>query len=461
MTDAVQKHRTRSIVVMCIVAATGGFLYGFDIAVIAGALPQISAMWRLSSIEEGMLASAILGGGMVGSLIGGGLADRFGRRSIMMGTAALFVIGAFWCGLASSLWPLTAGRALLGVAVGIVLVAVPLYIAEIAPPNIRGALVSMQQLFLSGGVLVAYLVNTLFAADAEGWRPMFMAGALPGVLLGVGMLFMPESPRWYLSRGRLGSAKRMLRRLGYADAEGQEEIAALQGTLGEDNSTATWKELSEPWLRPAMFIGVALIFYQQMSGIGFVTFYTPTIFALAGYEMKSSAMLLTVGVGALNLVMTAVAMALVDRIGRRPMFIGGLVGIVVTLTATGLSIFYVADIPAMRWLVVTAVFLYIIVFSLSLGSVTGAVTSEIFPQRVRGLALSVVVVAAWLFEIAVSATFPPFVEMFGASATFIAYALVGVSGLVFGLFYLPETRGRTLEEIEAFWRSGQSPSRLR
>jgi SP family galactose:H+ symporter-like MFS transporter len=444
---------------MCVVAATGGFLYGFDTAVIAGALPQISRMWNLSSVEEGVLTSAILFGGMAGSLAGGGLADRFGRRSIMMGTAAIFVIGAFWCGLASSLWLLIAGRALLGVAVGIVLVAVPLYIVEIAPPNIRGALVSMQQLFLAGGVVAAYLVNAAFSAEATGWRPMFMVGALPGVVLGVGMLFMPESPRWYLSRGRVGSARRMLRRLGSKDAD--NEIAALQNVLSDDSSVATWKELLEPWLRPAMIIGVALIFFQQMSGIGFVVFYTPTIFALAGYDQGSTAILLTVGVGAISFVMTAVSMALVDRVGRRPLFIGGLVGIVATLTAMGLSIGHVADIPAMKWTVVASVFLYTVVFALSLGSVCGAIASEIFPQRVRGLATSVVVVAAWTFEIAVSATFPSLVAIFGASLTFFSYAAIGVGGLLFGLFYLPETKGRALEEIEAFWRSGQPPSKLR
>jgi sugar porter (SP) family MFS transporter len=317
----------------------------------------------------------------------------------------------------------------------------------------------MQQLFIAGGVVAAYLVNAVFAADAEGWRPMFMLGALPGVLLGVGMLFMPESPRWYLSRGQLGSVRRMLRRLGYGDVDG--EIAALQSVPRDDSSEAGWKELTEPWLRPAMIIGVALIFFQQMSGIGFVTFYTPTIFALAGYDISSTAILLTVGVGMINLGVTAVSMALVDRVGRRPLFIGGLVGIVATLTAMGVSISYVADMPVMQWIVVAAVFLHTVAFAISLGSVCGAITSEIFPQRVRGLATSVVIVAAWVFEIAVSATFPPLVELFGASFTFIAYAAICICGVLFGLFYLPETKGRTLEGIEAFWRSGQSPSKLR
>ena len=459
MTDIVQKYRTRSIIVMCVVATTGGFLYGFDTAVIAGALPQISRMWDLTSVQEGTLASAILAGGMIGSLVGGGLADRFGRRSIMMGTAAIFVVGAFWCGLASSLSVLIAGRALLGLAVGIVLVAVPLYIVEIAPPAIRGALVSMQQLSLAAGVVAAYLVNAAFAAEPTGWRLMFMAGALPGVVLGVGMLFMPESPRWYLSRGRLGSTRRMLRRLGSSEVD--SEIAALQLGLSDDKSVATWKELLAPWLRPAMIIGIALIFFQQMTGIGFVTFYTPTIFALAGYDESSTAIVLTVGVGLINLVVTAASMTLVDVVGRRPLFLGGQIGIVVTLAAMGLAIGHVSDTPIAKWTVVTAVFIYAVVFALSLGSVCGAVTSEIFPQRIRGLATSVVVVAAWAFEIAVSATFPPLIAVFGAPLTFIAYAVIGIGGLLFGIFYLPETRGRTLEEIEAFWRSGRPPSEMR
>jgi SP family galactose:H+ symporter-like MFS transporter len=459
LTDIVLKHRARSIVVMCVVAATGGFLYGFDTAVIAGALPQLSKVWNLTSVEEGVLTSAILGGGMIGSAAGGAFSDRYGRRSIMMATAAIFVIGAFWCGLASSLSVLIAGRALLGIAIGVVQVAVPLYIVEIAPTRIRGALVSMQQLFLAGGVVAAYLVNAAFAVEPTGWRVMFMVGALPGVVLGVGMLFMPESPRWYLSRGRLGSARRMLRRLG--SEEPDREIVALQVGLGEDRSVATWKELLEPWLRPAMFIGVALIFFQQASGIGFVIYYTPTIFVLTGYEGSSTAILLTVGVGTIGLVMTVVSMALVDRVGRRPLFVGGMIGIVATLIAMGVSIGHVADAPIFKWIVVASVFLYMVVFSLSLGSVCGAVTSEIFPQRLRGLATSVVVLLAWTFEIAVSATFPPLVEVFGASLTFIGYAVIGVGGLLFGLFYLPETKGRSLEEIEAFWRSGEPTSKLK
>ncbi|MEJ2069847.1 MAG: sugar porter family MFS transporter [Syntrophobacterales bacterium] len=440
------------------VAATGGMLFGLNTGVIAGVLLLIKEQWALGPVAQGLAVSSLTGGALLGSAISGWAADLFGRRYLIMGLAVIFVVGAFANGLAPSLGWLLAARFLTGIAVGTVSLVVPLYIAEIAPAKIRGALVTMNQLALVGGILISYLINAMFANVAEGWRSMFIACAIPGVVMALGMLFLPESPRWMINRGKISGARRMLRWLGVSDPAG--EIDQIRESLAKKSENKL-SALLQPWMRPPLIIGFILVFIEQFTGINAVIYYAPTIFQAAGFTSTLGAIFPTVGVGFFNLIITVLAMRVVDKVGRRTLFSLGLVGLVVSLAVLGSAIHLIESFWPAKWIVVGAVLVYVSCFAMGLGAVNGLIISEIYPQSLRGLAMSVVITANYLFDIVIGLTFPTIVSYIGMSFTLWIYALVGVGGLLFCRFYLPETGKHSLEEIETHWREGRHPRTLR
>lgn len=441
------------------VAATGGLLFGLNFGIVAGALLLIKTQWSLSPAQQGLVVSSITAGAAVGALLSGKASDRFGRRYLLMGMAAVFVVGAFGCGLAPGLEWLLAARFLTGVAVGVVGLTVPLYLSEIAPPSIRGGLVSVNHLALVTGVLLSYLINAVFAVDIEGWRSMFMVCAVPAVALGVGMLFLPESPRWMVVSGRLGGARRMLKRLSVDEPE--REVRAIQASLNVQE-TGSWTELLRPSLRPPLLIGLAMVFFSQCTGVGAVVYYAPTIFRQIGFDSPLAAMFPAVGLGVVNLAMTAVSIHFVDRIGRRVLFVIGLVGVILTLGVIGAVLMAPASGEAVvRWVVVGSLVAYMACYALSLGAVCGLIVSEIFPLKIRGVAMSVVFTANYLFDLVVAQTFPSIVHAMGLSLTFWMYGLIAMTGLFFWRSYLPETRNRSLEEIEEHWSKRLHPRLMR
>jgi sugar porter (SP) family MFS transporter len=444
--------------VVATVAATGGVLFGLNAGIIAGVLLLLKEQWHLGPWGQGLAVSSLMVGALFGSAISGWAADILGRRYLIMGIAVLFVVGSFVNGLATSLTVLVAGRLLTGVAVGIVSLAVPLYITEIAPTEIRGALVSENHLALVGGILLSYLINFSFADFPDGWRYMFIVCAIPAVVMALGMLFLPESPRWMISQGKLNGARRMLRHLGMpADSE---EILQIRDSLAKKEEKK-FSDLLQPWMRPPLIIGFALMFFQQFTGINVVIYYAPTIFQGAGFSSTLGAIFPTLGVGFFNLIMTILSIRLVDRVGRRTMFSLGLVGLVASLTVLGGALLMVKSGEAAKWTVVVAILVYVSCYALSLGGVCGLIVSEIFPQNLRGLAMSVVIAGNYLFDIILSFTFPSVVGFIGLTATFWMYAVVGVLGLIFGRLYLPETGKHSLEEIEQHWREGKHPRTMR
>jgi MFS transporter, SP family, galactose:H+ symporter len=441
--------------VIASVGSIGGLLFGIDTGIIAGAIVHLRQEWPLDPLTEGLIVSAVLWGGLVGAAIGGKAADAFGRDTTISATAAIFVVGSFWTGLATSPPWLIAGRFVVGLAVGGVSVAVPLYLSEIAPAKIRGAVVTLNQLAIVLGVLCSYLVSAWFATTPEGWRYMLMAGAAPAVVLGYAMLFLPASPRWLMAHGREGSARRMLRRLGIPDVDAT--IAEIRKSL-ETASKSSWRELLQPTSRYTLFVGLGLMFFQQFSGVGIVISYSTTIFGMTGIAGPTGNALLTVGMGAIDFAATITALFLLDHFGRKPLFLGGIAVTVVCLLILAVGFAGLARLgPFGQWLVVVSLFTYMAAFSLSLGPVSGLIVSEIYPQRVRGVAMGVVIVANWVSQIVTAFTFPSLVALFGPTATFGIYAVIGVAGFLFCYFFVPETKGLSLEQIEQHWRAGDSP----
>ena len=447
----------RRIMVIASVGSIGGLLFGFDTGIIAGAIVLLKKAWPLDPLTEGLIVSSVLCGGLIGAAISGKAADAFGRGATISATAAIFVVGSFWTGLAQTPASLIAGRVVVGLAVGGVSVAVPLYLSEIAPAKIRGAVVTLNQLAIVLGVLCSYVVSALFAETPEGWRYMLMAGAAPAVVLGYAMLFLPASPRWLMANEREGSARRMLRRLGIPDQN--TAIAEIKKGLASA-SDSSWREIFQPSSRLPLLVGLGLMFFQQFSGIGIVISYSTTIFGMTGIAGPTGAALLTVGIGTIDLAATITAFVLLDRFGRKPLFLIGIAATVICLVVLAVGFAGLSRLGTFgQWLVVCGLFVYIAAFSLSLGPVSGLIVSEIYPQRVRGIAMGLVIVANWVSQIITAFTFPSLVAHLGAPATFSLYAGIGVAGFLFCYFFVPETKGLTLEEIEQHWRAGDPPRR--
>jgi SP family galactose:H+ symporter-like MFS transporter len=442
------------------VAAIAGLLFGYNTGVISGALLLIKQDWSLTAIQQGMVVSSVLVGALLGSAMCGKIADLFGRRSLIMATAVIFVTGSFGTGLAPNVELLIAGRFIIGMAVGFAGVSAPLYVSEIAPSSIRGALVSFNQLAISLGVLLSYSVNAALASFEDGWRYMLMTGAIPGTLLSMGMLFLPDSPRWLMTKKHETGARRMLKRIGVSDVE--RELESIRSSLREDSDELSWVDLFRSWLKVPLLVGLGLMFFQQFTGVTTVVFYAPTIFQMAGFESASVAILATVGVGVIDSIMNVVSIRLVDRVGRKVLLSLGLIGLVVSLGILGIGFAEMSFLGSInKWVVVGSLFLYMASFSLSLGPVCALIISEIFPVTIRGLAMSVVTVVAWLSNIIISFTFLSLVGLLTPQGTFWLFAFIGVVGWFFCRAYVPETKGVSLEAIEEHWRKGGHPTDLR
>lgn len=437
------------------VAAGGGFLIGYNFAIIAGALVFITNQWHLNAVEQGVLVSSIIVGLLGGTLVSGKASDIFGRRYLLMSTAALLVAGSFGCALAPSYLYLVAARVASGFAMGLTTIAAAVYVAEISPPEIRGKLLTLDQVTLAVGIIAAYFTNLIFEPVENGWRYMFAVIAVPSAIYGFGLLFLPESPRWLISRHRHSASCRMLRRLGVHDPESVvDELRRCESVEPE----TSWTDLLNPWIKPVIFIGIALMFFVVFTGFDCIVFYAPTIFQMIGFETTWVSILATFGLGLVNLIMTLFSLKWVDRIGRKSLILGGLWVMCVSLFFLGLILWQTpVQAPWLRWLLVGCLSAFVGSYALTLGPVAGVVISEIYPQGTRGLAVAVVYAANSVFAILFTFTFPLAINFLGLTLTFWLYAAVGVGGIAFCLIYLPETKGKTLEEIESYWRQKYLP----
>ena len=429
------------------VAALGGLLFGYDTGVISGALLFIREALALSPTMQGIVVAIVLAGAAIGAAAAGTLSDRFGRRRVILAAALLFVAGAIFSAVAAELTSLLVGRFLVGLAIGFASMLTPLYLAEISPARDRGAIVSLNQLCITIGILVSYLVGFALASYSGGWRWMLGIGAVPGVILFLGMLILPESPRWLAGHGRLEDAAAVLRELrGGADVS--DELGVLRTDIAlEGRQLAGWAELLSPRVRRPLIIGVGLAIFQQITGINTVIYFAPTIFESAGLPSAATSILATAGVGAVNVVMTIVAIWLIDRLGRRQLLCWSLGGMAATLLVLA-GVFYGGASGASAWIAVASVAAFVGFFAIGLGPVFWLLIAEIFPLALRGRAMSLATVANWGFNLIVAATFLDLVAAFGSANAFLMYAVLSVAALIFVVVEVPETKGHTLEQIE-------------
>lgn len=437
----------RSNLLIYVFGALGGLLFGYDTGVIAGALLFIKEDLGLNAFLQGLVVSSLLVGAMVGAAAGGPLADALGRRRVVLIAACIFAVGALGAALAPSATVLVLFRLVLGLAVGAASVIVPLYLAEIAPTEIRGAVASLNQLMIVTGILVAYLVNSALAAT-EAWRWMLGLAVLPSLAMFLGMLFMPETPRWLVSRNREDEAREVLRRTRAEDVV-ESEIRDIQ--MVESREEGGVRELLAPWVRPALLVGMGLAILQQIVGINTIIYYAPTTLTNVGFG-NSAAIISNLGIGVVLVVMTLVAIRIIDRVGRKPLLLTGAVGMFLSLAVLGITSLLLPEpsgIGPVGLITLACLAAFIFSFGATWGPVVWVLLSEIFPLKIRGAAMGIATVLLWGANFVVSLTFPILLEALGVGYLFLGYALVSVVAFLFVYFFVTETKGRSLEKIEA------------
>jgi SP family galactose:H+ symporter-like MFS transporter len=439
----------RNVLLTAIVAGLGGLLFGYDTGVIAGALLFIEPQFELSDFMAGLVVGAVPVGAVFGAAVAGGLSDRFGRRRMILIAAVIFIVGTLGSALAPEAVVLTLSRLLIGIAIGLASATCPVYISEVAPPELRGRMVTLFQLSVTVGILVAYLVGLGFA-EFEGWREMLAVGIIPALALGIGMLYMPRSPRWLVMIGEHDAARAELRALRAGNEEDLGfELESIRASLAEQ--TGSYRELLTPMVRAALFVGVGLAILQQVTGINTVIYFAPTIVQEAGIGSAASAILAAVGVGIINVAATVLAIWLLNRAGRRTLLLIGVTGMVIALAALGVA-FELPQGDALSIVAIASLLVYVGSFAISLGPIFWLLNAELYPQRVRGKAAGIGALANWLFNFIVSLTFLLLVNALGQSGAFWLYGGIGILTIIFVALFVPETKGKTLEDIEEYWR---------
>jgi len=434
----------------CGIASLGGLLYGYDLAVVAGAILFIKEQFHLSPFLEEIIISIALLGAMIGAFIGGHIVDKIGRRKIIIVAALISILGAIISSFGLNVVSIIFGRVIVGFGFGIISFAAPLYISEIAPVGMRGWLVSLFSLLLLGGILISYIVDFAFSGTGD-WRWMFGLAIIPAIILGVGMIFMPSSPRWLLKKGMLEKARNVLIKI-RGDSNVEDEIKSIQKTVTQ--KSPGYSDLVRPMVKPALILGIGLGVIRQLTGVTIATLYSPKIFGFSGFSSASVDILAAVGVGAVFVLTTILVMFLVDRTGRRPLMLTGLVGMAFCLGVLGLVFIMPHQFMGLlKWLTVGSMMFFSAFFALGPGSISQLVISEIFPLNVRGLAMSISTLALWASYLLTSMTFLTLIQFFGRSVTFWLYGLICLAAFLFVYFLMPETKGKSLEEIEELWYS--------
>jgi sugar porter (SP) family MFS transporter len=432
------------------VAATGGLLFGFDTGVINVALPSLREQLQLTPSQESMVVGAVLFGAMFGPFISGFLTDKLGRKKINVIASLIFVVGSILAAIAPDTNSLIAGRLLLGLAIGIVAATVPLYLAELSPKDKRGRMVTFFQLAITLGILLSYVVGYIFGDAENAWRLMFWAGFVPAIILFVGMLLVPESPRWLLTKGRNEEALKVLNQLRTPEDAVAEYNETLKLLKEEKLNKSSWMELFMPKLRIPLFIGIGIFAIQQFSGINAIIYYSTDIFK--SLFTDSQATLATVGVGIVNSLATILGMQFLDKWGRKPLLYTGLIGTAVCLGTVGLAFFFESSLPASlrQMMLVGGIYTYIIFFAISLGPLGWLLISEVYPLKIRGFASSMGSFNHWFFDLMVAISFPLMraTSLGKNGGIFFIYMLVVLLGLFFAKFVVFETKGLSLEDIE-------------
>ncbi len=428
-------------------AALSGLLFGFDTAVINGALIFLKEQLRLTEVQTEAAASALLVGCLFGSAIAGHLTDRFGRRKLLLQAALLFCISSIWTALPRSLAEFAAGRFTAGLAIGVASVLAPMYIAEIAPPAIRGRMVTLNQMAIVTGIVLSYFVNWVLAGlGPTSWRWMFGAAAIPSAAFFIALLFIPESPRWLMRWKRDDEARRILTRVAGA-AAADEQARQIRESLAEESGS--YRELFSAQMRRPLAIAVLLAVFSQVTGINTVIYYGALLLKEhGGRGGAAEAIGANVLVGIVNFLATILAIALIDRLGRKPLLLIGSAGMGTLLVALAFCL-RLNPVPAN--LVLALILGYVAFFAISLGPGTWVCISELFPTAIRGRAQSIATLSLWAACTLITMTFLTLVKALGAGGAFLVYAVLCAVTFLFVLKLVPETKGRTLEEISRTW----------
>jgi len=436
------KKNSKFLLLAAAVAALGGLLFGFDTAVISGTIPFIQPYFKLDDISLGWTVSSLLAGCILGVISVGKPGDVFGRKKTLMFAASLFLISALGSALSTVHIVFIVFRVIGGFAVGAASMLSPMYISEISPAARRGQLVSLNQMAIVVGILLAFFSNYWLSGTGENnWRWMFAVMGMPAFLFLVTLIFVPESPRWLVQKGRNSEAFDILNRINGKE-KASVELAGIRDSVMEEKGT--YKEVFSSRMKPVLWLGILLAVFSQVTGINSIMYYAPMIFQKTGIG-TDSALLQTVTIGGVNFLFTLVAIAWVDKIGRKPLLIAGTIGMAISLTALSLA-FYMHKFEG--FIILVFILLYIASFAASLGPVTWVAISEIFPNKLRSKAMSVAVVSLWLANFTVILTFPVILNRLGGGAAFLIFDIMCVLLILFVLLKFPETKGKSLEELE-------------
>jgi len=438
-----QAGSVRYLYLPAAVAAVGGLLFGFDTAVINGAIVFLRRQFALSDAQTEIAASSLLLGCVFGAGLAAFTSDRFGRKKLLLTAAALFTVSSIGTALARDLTEFVVARLIGGLAIGLASALSPLYIAEISPARIRGLLVSVNQLAIVTGILLSYSVNYgLTGAGPGNWRWMFASAAVPSVFFLLALLFVPESPRWLVQNGREMEAEHFLARINGPDAA-QAEIIAIRSAAAEESG-----DLLDPALRKPLAVAILIGLFSQFTGINTIIYYGSLVFLEhVPKQTASTALFANVMIGVINFAATILGMYLIDRVGRKPLMTSAFAGMAFSLVGVAAAI----RLQAPALMVLLLVLIYVACFAIGIGTGTWVVMSEICPTRVRGRAMSIATVFLWCGTLVVTFTFLSLVRAFTAPGAFLFYAVICIAAFLFIRLGVPETKGHSLEEIERWW----------
>jgi major inositol transporter-like SP family MFS transporter len=468
LTPPIAKSSGPKLGLITAIATLGGLLFGYDTGVISGALPFMTLPGSegglaLTSAQEGVVAASLVFGATFGALFGGRLSDRQGRKRNIMLLAVIFFVGALGCALAPNTAMIVVARFILGLAVGGASATVPVFLAELAPASQRGQIVTVNELMIVTGQLIAYSSNAYLGSISDGghiWRWMLFLASLPAVLLWLGMLLAPESARWLVSKGRIDEARTSLLRTRPAEiieSELQEmrDSAAKDAEMGQGSV----RDLRTPWIRKLVFLGIAIAFLSQTTGVNSIMYFAPSVLISTGLDTQA-ALVATICNGAVSVVATLLGIYLLHRgIGRRPIIITGQAGLTVALALIGIF-FLLPESNLRSYLVLAGMLIFLFFMQACIGPIFWLLLAEIFPQRIRGFATGLAISFVWIANTIVSLVFPILIDAIQGS-TFFLFAIINVGTLIFYIRSIPETKGRTLEKVEEELKmrfTGQLPS---
>ncbi|MBD1380722.1 sugar porter family MFS transporter [Metabacillus arenae] len=453
-----KKTRQNSFLGTIILVSTfGGLLFGYDTGVINGALPFMSEDLGLNSFTEGLVASSLLLGAAIGAVFGGRLSDFNGRRKNILYLAVLFFIGTIGCTLAPNVMTMVIFRFLLGLAVGGSSVTVPTYLAEMSPVERRGRVVTQNELMIVVGQLLAFVFNAILGNTMGDtlhvWRYMLVIAAVPAIFLFVGMLRVPESPRWLISKGRKDGALSILLQI-REENRAESEFNEIDAAIVKESETqkATFKEMAVPWVRRIVFLGIGIAIVQQITGVNSIMYYGTEILKDAGFQTEA-ALIANIANGFISVIAVCVGIWFLGRVRRRPMLVIGLIGTTTALLLIGIFSKVLEGSAALPYVVLSLTVLFLAFMQGAIAPVTWLMLAEIFPLRLRGFGMGISVFCLWITNFIIGLTFPVFLESIGLSTTFFVFTAMGILAIAFVKKYLPETKGRTLEELELYFRN--------